>query len=216
MRKCKNCGAQLDDTTKYCPGCGTPVEDSSFMNPAEGSFTDSAAGGRFSASGEYAGASADSTGFMGATMQNPVEEKRIHMFRGILGAFLFSLAGVAVYIILYMLGYVAWISAAVMLIAAEFGYRKLSGSIGKTTVGVIIAAIVTIIMILVAEYICVGIDLFMYADAGLSLPESFLVVPVALQDSEFMGYVLEDLAFMYIVGAVIFIFEIFGKRFKRR
>lgn len=212
MRKCKNCGAQLDDTTKYCPGCGTPVEDSSFADPAaSGSFVSSGA-----ASGGFAASSAARSGFMGAAVENPVEEKKVHMFRGILGAFLFSLAGVAVYIILYMLGYVAWISAAVMLIAAEFGYRKLSGSIGKTTVGVIIAAIVTIIMILVAEYICVGIDLFMYADAGLSLPESFLVVPVALQDSEFMGYVLEDLAFMYIVGAVICIFELFGKRFKRR
>lgn len=81
----------------------------------------------------------------GGVYRPAVQEKRENVIGGIVGAFLGSLIGVAVIVVLEQLGYVAAISGIVMGVCAFKGYELLGGKLSK--LGVVISVLIMIIMI---------------------------------------------------------------------
>ena len=75
---------------------------------------------------------------------NPVQEKKENVLLGILGAFLFSLAGAVVWVVLDLIGFIAAISGLVGVFCAIHGYRIFAGKLSKK--GIIIAIIIAFIV----------------------------------------------------------------------
>ena len=81
----------------------------------------------------------------GGGFQPAAPEKKENVIGGIIGAFLGSLIGVAVIVLLDQLGYVAAVSGIVMGFCALKGYELLGGKLSK--LGVVISVIIVIVMI---------------------------------------------------------------------
>ncbi len=88
--------------------------------------------------------------------QPQIEEKEENLWAGIAGAFLFSLAGAAVWILLSMIGFIAAISGAIGVICAIQGYRIFGKKLTKR--GVIISAVIALIVLVIAWYGCFAWD----------------------------------------------------------
>lgn len=131
-----------------------------------------------------------------STNQPPL--KNVNLPLGIVGAFIGSLIGVIVWVIIYKLGFIAGISGFVMAVCCYKGYELLGGRIDKK--GVWIALIIAIIMLAVAEMVCLGLEIYdvysYYYD--LSIFDSMSLVPEFLKESEIMGSVIQDLLFGYV------------------
>lgn len=77
---------------------------------------------------------------------------------GIIGALLGSLVGVALWVGIYKLGYIAGIAGAIMIVSAMFGYEKLGGNLDLK--GIIISVVICIGMIYISERICISMQLY--------------------------------------------------------
>lgn len=78
-------------------------------------------------------------------IQEPKEEKRSNVFLGIIGAVGGSLIGVALWLVISMVGFIAGIAGFLMLKFALLGYQKLSGKLDKK--GAIISLFVAAFMV---------------------------------------------------------------------
>lgn len=129
--------------------------------------------------------------------------KRENILAGIVGAFLFSIIGGVLYFVVYELGFIAGICALVMFILANFGYGLFSGKKnGKK--GVIIAAVMTLIMIILAEMFCLSYEIFVaFKDEyEITILDAMRSVPNFLQEPEIKGDVVKDLIFAIGFGAL--------------
>lgn len=99
--------------------------------------------------------------------RSPEIEPKENILLGVLGAILFSLAGVIVYFLLDQLNFIASISAVVGAYAAVFGYGLFTKRKNSKT-GIIVASVVTVIMMVLAVYLCTVYDLYsqVRADGG--------------------------------------------------
>lgn len=68
---------------------------------------------------------------------------------GILGAFVGSLIGVALWVIIWQLGYIAGIAGAAMIVCAMLGYQKLGKALDIK--GIIASCLISVVMIFVAN-----------------------------------------------------------------
>lgn len=182
-KRCKSCGAQIYADEISCPYCGmSDFEAEARANepPVTIDF------------GEKA-------------QPNPEPVKNENVINGIVGAFLFSLGGVVLYFILYQLNYIAGVVGLVTFSLANLGYGIFSGTKGKGSVkGVIISAVVMLIMIAVAEFLCLGylVHKELGEELGLSLFESIRVTPKVLTAADMWGEVAGELGIAYLLGAV--------------
>ena len=128
-------------------------------------------------------------------MNNFVEAKsseiKENVLAGIVGAFLFSLAGAVVYFLLNLIGYVASISGLVGAVCAVKGYALFAKKESKK--GIVISAIVSLLVMVLAWYLCLAYDIYdaykIWFEAGeidfsLTFFESVRSVPVFLEDPE--------------------------------
>lgn len=76
---------------------------------------------------------------------------------GIIGAFIFSLAGGVAWYILYQLGYIAGLSGIIGVICAIKGYKVFAKK--ESVKGVVVAVIVSILVIVAAWYLCIATDI---------------------------------------------------------
>lgn len=99
--------------------------------------------------------------------RSPEIEPKENILLGVLGAILFSLAGVIVYFLLDQLNFIASISAVVGAYAAVFGYGLFTKR-KNSKAGIIVASVVTVIMMVLAVYLCTAYDLYsqVRADGG--------------------------------------------------
>lgn len=98
--------------------------------------------------------------------------KSSNIITGTTGAFLGSLIGVALWMLIYHFGYIASIAGLVIIICAMKGYEILSGALDKK--GVIIVGIVSIVMVFVANHLSWTMDVYIeLKDLGL---EYFLTI----------------------------------------
>lgn len=118
---------------------------------------------------------------------------------GVLGAFLGSLVGVVVIIVLSRLGIIAAVSGLVMSLAALKGYEKLGGVLTKR--GVVVAVVLIVVMTFVADWVDWGI---VVAEAfNMDLVEAVLTLPAVMDAGLIdMGSYLGNLAMLYVFVAV--------------
>lgn len=121
---------------------------------------------------------------------------------GVIGAFIGSLVGVAVWILLYQIGFIAGISGVVMTICALWCYEKLAGKQDKK--GVIVTLIVIIIMGFAANFICYGIEIYKaFKEDGITIIDGIKYVP------EFLKY--DDIKRDFIIDLLMgYAFCLFG------
>lgn len=103
-------------------------------------------------------------------------EKRENIIAGIVGAFLFSLAGAVVWVILDLIGFYASISGVIAAVCAIQGYKVFSGKL--TRKGVIIGAVVALLVLVLAWYGCFIKDVYLacqewYADGEIDYMPSY-------------------------------------------
>ena len=81
-----------------------------------------------------------------------------NVFAGIVGAFLFSLAGGALWYVLYQVGYLAGISGIVGVFAAVRGYSFFAK--GQSVKGVVISIVIAVLVLIIAWYLCLATDVY--------------------------------------------------------
>lgn len=123
-----------------------------------------------------------------------------NVIAGIVGAFLFALAGGILWFILYQVGYLAGISGIVAVVCAIKGYSVFAKK--ESLKGVIISIIAAILVILLAWYLCLSLDLYKacqewYAngevESAFTYFESVRVAYLFLSDSTILAEYLMDL-----------------------
>ena len=177
MKKCNQCSTVLDDQTNFCTNCGS--SDLADMNaqqiPTSSDIPQTA---------------------------SVVSSGNGNVIAGIVGAFLFSIIGGALYFVVYQMGYVAGICGLATFVLASFGYDLFSRS-KHSTVGMITAAIAFLAAIYAAEYLCISFEIFqVYKDIGITFFDAVRATPEFLQEEELRRAVIGDLIFAYVFGIV--------------
>lgn len=142
---------------------------------------------------------------------------RENVLAGTVGALLFSLVGGALWFVLYQVGFLAGISGLVGVICAIKGYAIFSK--GESLKGVVIAIICAVVMMILAWYLCLSMDVY-YAyqewyeagevDFTLTFFESVRSAYLFLTDSEILLPYLADLGIglaLCVVGAYRFVVD---------
>lgn len=134
---------------------------------------------------------------------------------GIVGAFLFSLAGAAVYFGLHLIGYIASVSGLIGAVCAFKGYTIFSKK--ETKKGLIISAVVSLLVIVIAWFFCLSYDIYDFykisleageIDVSVSFADSIRLAPVFLEDPDISKAYFGDLAlglFFCLLGSGSFV-----------
>lgn len=132
----------------------------------------------------------------------PEVGRKENVVAGIVGAFLFALLGGVLYFLIYQLGYIAGLCGLVTVVLAIFGYQLFSGK-KDSLKGVVIAIVVSIVVIFLAEYLGVAYEVFKeWKELGLSFLDVVQMMPDILQIPEVLPEFLKDLAIGYFLGAI--------------
>ena len=177
MKTCNTCGTQTEDNVAFCPTCGSAVAVDSVYAP------------------EYSGAIID---------ENP-GDKHGNILAGVVGALLFSVIGGALYFVIYQAGIIAGFCGLVIFVLANFGYGLFAKNKDKTSlVALIVSIVVTLVMIFVAEYLCLSYEIFQIykTDMGITFFDAVRATPAFLAESEVSTAVIKDLLFAYVFGGV--------------
>lgn len=119
---------------------------------------------------------------------------------GIIGAILGAMIGVVLWVLIYQLGYISALVGAAMVFCAFQGYKLLGGRLNL--VGIIVCCVISILMLLVAEYITLGVEVYKVYSGYISIFEALGSVPGLLQESEVVAAVGQDLLFGYVLMAL--------------
>ena len=106
---------------------------------------------------------------------------------------------------------VSYLCGFVIFAAAGFGYRLFARTKNKySLVNLITAIVLTVAVILVAEYVAIAVDVYMEYEAnGMSLGEAFESTFNVISESGEVGEaVMEELAYAYIFGFAAIIFDV--------
>lgn len=108
---------------------------------------------------------------------------------GIVGAFLFSLAGGVLWFVLYLFGFIAGISGLVGAVCAIKGYSVFSKK--ESVKGIVISVIIALLVMVLAWYLCLAYDVwdihnYWYEQGDIDYTITYFE---AVQAS---GYYLED------------------------
>ena len=132
--------------------------------------------------------------------QNKNTDVRENVVAGIVGAFLFSLAGGILWFVIYLFGFIAGISGLVGAVCAIKGYSIFAKK--ESMKGIVISVIISLLVIVAAWYMCFAYDVYQaYQDwylAGeidftLTFPESVATVPLFLSEPEIGPAYIKDL-----------------------
>ncbi len=133
----------------------------------------------------------------------PTEQKAENIPAGIVGAFLFSLIGAALYFIIYQIGYIAGICGFLIVILAGFGYQLFSGK-KNSLIGIITSVVMLLVMIPLAEYVSLGYAVYDAFGADPELAISFFdamrIVPEVTTEMELWPDVLKEIGIGYLLG----------------
>lgn len=128
---------------------------------------------------------------------------------GILGAFLGALLGGGLYVLLYQVGFISAICGMVAVIGACWAYAFFSHR--SSIRGVVIASVISLLVMVLAWYICLAIDVckatqLLYEEGELDAPltffESVRAAPLFLQEGEIAGAYVRDLIISLVLCAV--------------
>ena len=208
--KCIRCGRDIPDGSKFCTYCGAQQEAAvqaqtvSSVQPAAQNYSQ-------------------------VYVQNPVQPAvsvvqplrsniaaSENVGKGLLGALLLGLVGVAIYVGIYQLGYILFASGVIIFNLCMMGYNKLSGHDASqhfSKKGVLICGAVALFVMLISEYLCIGIEIFKeYKGYGVTLAESFKAIPDFLAEEEVLWGCLKDVGISFVVFVVFFFMTLYGSR----
>ena len=178
VKKCINCGAEVLAEEESCPSCG-----SIHFDPIE-SVVDPAAD----------------------PSAEPIPEKSENVAAGIAGAILFGLIGAGLYFGVYQLGYIAGICGFLIFFLANFGYGLFCGKKDSVSIARIVTTIVvTLIMIFLAEYVCVAFELYRaFKEEGDPVPfiDILRALPNAFADKEFTLEFFKELGIAALMAVI--------------
>ncbi len=130
---------------------------------------------------------------------------------GIVGAFLFSLAGGVLWFVLYLFGFVAGISGLVGAVCAIKGYSVFSKK--ESVKGIVISVVIALLVMVLAWYLCLAYDVWTahndwfeegYIDYTLTYFEAVQASGFYLEDPEigpaYFGDLVIGLLFCVIGG----------------
>lgn len=132
-----------------------------------------------------------------------VESKtRENVLAGFVGAFLFALIGGVLYFLIYQTGIIAGICGLITFILANFGYGLLSGNRkGESIPGLVASIIMMLLIIFLAEYICIAYEIYRaLAATKPSFINILRLMPEFLSDKDIFGAFVHDLVFAYLLG----------------
>lgn len=137
---------------------------------------------------------------------SPKTKAGSNVVTGIIGALLGSLVGVALWVGIYKLGYIAGIAGAIMIVSAMFGYEKLGGSLDLK--GIIISVVICIGMIYISERICISMQLYeefkdyKYYFGDVSFSDCYKSMFAILKDAEKESVFWGELGIGYLLFAI--------------
>lgn len=127
------------------------------------------------------------------------DEPQENVLAGVVGAFLFALAGGIVWFLLYLLGFLAAISGIIGVVCAIKGYEIFAHKESKK--GIIISVIMAAVVLVIAWYFTLVYDICqaykawyeaLEVDFTLTFAEALRVAPEFLKQPEFLrGYLID-------------------------
>ena len=206
MKRCNNCGALVQEEDKFCTHCGggafTAADVPQPMDPSQSE------------------PSAYVPVYPGPEVAAEEETDKGHgnILAGVVGAFLFSIIGGALYFVVYQMGYIAGICGLVIFVLANFGYGLFAKNTNKASVVCLVVSILAMaLMIFLAEYFCLSYEIYsVYESEGITFFDALRATPEFLTDSEVSSAVVEDLVFAYIFGFAASISNIISARKARK
>lgn len=194
MKKCNACGVLVDEQAKTCPMCSSS------------DFTEATATAQQTQPTNPVQAYPPVTDPVYSPQSVSVNEQENqghgNILAGIVGAFLFSIIGGLLYFVIYQAGMIAGICGLVIFVLANFGYGLFARTKNKASMVALIVSIITmIVMIFLAEYVCVSYEIFrVFEDQNITIFDAIKVTPEFLAEPEIGDAVMGDLAFAYIFG----------------
>ena len=212
--RCINCGREIPDGTRFCTFCGTRQTQQTQVQVQPQQQPQPQQQSQVYGNVAYAPQQTYQQPPL-RQLQTPAQE---NVGRGVLGALLLSLAGIAMYIGIYQLGYIIFASGIIMFNFCLFGYNKFShanSNLAYSKKGVLICGIITLFGMILAEYIALGIEI-LKAGYGMTFWKSLASVPVLLSDSDNLWSALGDIAISFIVFIAFFFMTLFGSKERRK
>ena len=137
-------------------------------------------------------------------MENVDEQKQPNLILAILLSFVMGLVGSVLFIVLYCVGFIAWIAGIVIVVAAGWGYKKFN--LKMDTKGYIIVSIISIIDIIIA--LLLGIAVALTIELGVPFSQSLaLFLEVAAEDASVKSALIYDIVLSLVcIGLGIGVF----------
>lgn len=133
---------------------------------------------------------------------NDIVKKNEKTAPGIAGAFLFALAGCALWIWFYCIGIIPVFCGIVIAVLAILGYKLFSK--GKSKKSIVIPLIVSAVLVLITCYICLSIDIYCGYNGYFMTGELDHTVSYGYALSQTHRFFLnEGIAFEYVIQAVL-------------
>lgn len=134
--------------------------------------------------------------------QNAIKEQKNNIIAGIVGGFLGSLIGVALWIVIGLAGYIAAICGLVLAVCTIKGYQLFGGKLDKK--GMFITIIITILMVFVSQYLTLSLEIYneFKADYAISTFDAIRAVPDFLKDADVSRSFYVNLGIGYILTLV--------------
>ncbi len=198
MKKCSICGTLVDDSANFCSSCG------SAELTAEAAPEETAPAEQYT--GEVQGYYYDPS-YRAEPVSQETLEGNGNVLAGVVGSLLFGLIGAALYFGLYQIGVVAGICGLVTFVLANFGYTLFARPENKLCkTGIVVSIIVTIVVIAIAEYLCLSYEIFkVYKDYGITFFDAVRAAPEFLAEPEVRNSVIKELGMAYLFSAAAMI-----------
>lgn len=121
---------------------------------------------------------------------------------GIVGAVIGSLLGVALWIIIYHLGYIASLAGLAIIICAFKGYEILGRSLDKK--GVIITSVIALVMVFVANHMAWTVECYLEIKDyfEVSFNETLKWMPDLIKEADAVKEYISDLGFGYLLTLI--------------
>ena len=202
MKKCNNCGAVSEDRVNFCTACGSSEFTAVPENNEQPIYDQPSYDQQPAAQTQYT--PMYNAAYQAATLsqEEPEDNGNGNVIAGIVGAFLFALIGGLLYFIVYQLGIIAGICGLVIFVLANFGYGLFAKTKNKSSaVALVVSIIITVIMIFLAEYICLSYEIFqVYEDYNITIFDAIRATSDFITEPEIAKAVGGDLAFAYVFG----------------
>lgn len=130
------------------------------------------------------------------------QKKQENVVLGTIGAIVGAILGSIVWILLDQVGFIASLAAFAIIACGIKGYEFLGGKLSKK--GIIICVVVTVITVLLADIISMGISIFVEFSGAydITIIDALLSVPSFLTEPKILFSFLKSLAMGYVFVAL--------------